>query len=84
MTFELIGNGIQPVQFYSLQVLIHFQRKILICDRKFYRRLELYYSYFSKDYVENVDKEIFSSRTFDAPRDLVWEVWTNPKHTALW
>lgn len=37
-----------------------------------------------KDYVENVDKEIFSSRIFDAPRDLVWEVWTNPKHTALW
>lgn len=37
-----------------------------------------------KDYVENVDKEIFSSRTFNAPRDLVWEVWTNPNHTALW
>jgi len=37
-----------------------------------------------KDYVENVNKEIFSSRLFNAPRDLVWEVWTNPKHTALW
>ncbi len=37
-----------------------------------------------KDYVENVDKEIFSSRLFDAPRELVWEVWTNPNHTALW
>ena len=37
-----------------------------------------------KDYVENVDKEIYSSRTFNAPRDLVWEVWTNPNHTALW
>ncbi|MDX1959001.1 MAG: SRPBCC domain-containing protein [Leptospiraceae bacterium] len=34
--------------------------------------------------MENVDKEIFSSRIFNAPRDLVWEVWTNPKHTALW
>jgi uncharacterized protein YndB with AHSA1/START domain len=37
-----------------------------------------------KDYVENVDKEIYSSRTFNAPRDLVWEVWTNPNHAALW
>jgi len=37
-----------------------------------------------KDYVENVDKEIFSSRIFNAPRDLVWEVWTNPEHTAIW
>lgn len=37
-----------------------------------------------KDYLENVDKEIFSSRIFNAPRDLVWKVWTNPEHTAIW
>src|SRR5262249_5125304 len=24
------------------------------------------------------------SRTFDAPRDLVFEVWTDPKHLAQW
>lgn len=23
-------------------------------------------------------------RTFDAPLDLVWEVWADPKHAALW
>jgi uncharacterized protein YndB with AHSA1/START domain len=24
------------------------------------------------------------SRVFDAPRDLVWETWTDPKHLAHW
>jgi len=28
--------------------------------------------------------EIVLTRTFDAPRDLVWEVWTDPKHVAQW
>lgn len=23
-------------------------------------------------------------RTFDAPRDLVWEAWTRPEHFAVW
>jgi uncharacterized protein YndB with AHSA1/START domain len=30
------------------------------------------------------DREIFATRVFDAPRELVWEVWTNPKHLAQW
>lgn len=28
--------------------------------------------------------EIVLARTFDAPRDLVWEVWTDPKHVVQW
>ena len=24
------------------------------------------------------------TRTFDAPRDLVWTMWTDPKHLAQW
>jgi uncharacterized protein YndB with AHSA1/START domain len=28
--------------------------------------------------------EVFFTRTFDAPRELVWEVWTDPKHVAQW
>jgi uncharacterized protein YndB with AHSA1/START domain len=27
---------------------------------------------------------IIMTRTFDAPRDLVWTVWTQPEHVALW
>ncbi|MEP6743732.1 MAG: SRPBCC family protein [bacterium] len=30
------------------------------------------------------DREIVATRLFDAPRKLVWEVWTDPKHLAQW
>ena len=30
------------------------------------------------------DREIATSRVFDAPRDLVWQAWTEPKHLARW
>lgn len=30
------------------------------------------------------DCEILIERVFDAPRDLVWEAWTNPEHVAQW
>jgi uncharacterized protein YndB with AHSA1/START domain len=30
------------------------------------------------------DREIRISRLFDAPIELVWEVWTNPNHLKNW
>ena len=33
---------------------------------------------------ETADRKIVAIRVFDAPRELVWEVWTNPKHLAQW
>ena len=30
------------------------------------------------------DREIAAVRIFDAPRDLVWTVWTDPEHIAKW
>ncbi|MEQ1885650.1 MAG: SRPBCC domain-containing protein [Bryobacteraceae bacterium] len=30
------------------------------------------------------DRELVLSRVFDAPRDLVFEAWTNPKHVGKW
>ncbi len=30
------------------------------------------------------DHEIAAVRIFDAPRDLVWKVWTEPEHIAKW
>lgn len=30
------------------------------------------------------DREIAATRVFDAPRELVWEVWTDPDHIAKW
>lgn len=37
-----------------------------------------------QDVVENMDKEIFITREFDAPRELLWEAMTNPKHVVNW
>jgi uncharacterized protein YndB with AHSA1/START domain len=34
--------------------------------------------------MANSDNEIVISRIFDAPRELVWEVWTEPNHVAKW
>ncbi len=30
------------------------------------------------------DREITITRVVDAPRELVWEAWTNPEHVARW
>lgn len=30
------------------------------------------------------EREITMTRVFDAPRELVWEAWTNPKHIPNW
>jgi uncharacterized protein YndB with AHSA1/START domain len=30
------------------------------------------------------DRELVTTRVFDAPRRLVWEAWTTPKHVQRW
>ncbi len=30
------------------------------------------------------DRELLLTREFQAPRELVWEAWTNPKHLVHW
>jgi uncharacterized protein YndB with AHSA1/START domain len=32
----------------------------------------------------DVEREIVLSRVVDAPRKMVWEAWTDPKHVAKW
>jgi uncharacterized protein YndB with AHSA1/START domain len=34
--------------------------------------------------TSTADREIVASRLFDAPRELVFEMWTDPKHVAQW
>lgn len=34
--------------------------------------------------ASTADREIAATRIFDAPRDLVWQAWTDPKHVAQW
>ena len=33
---------------------------------------------------ETADREIAITRVFNAPRNLVWSAWTDPKHVAHW
>ncbi len=35
-----------------------------------------------KELVEN--RQIVRTRVFDAPREIVWDAWTDPKQLALW
>ena len=34
--------------------------------------------------AEAKDREIVLTRVFDASRELLWEMWTNPEHVAQW
>lgn len=36
------------------------------------------------DQPDTTDREITATRVFDAPRELVFEAWTDPKHIAQW
>jgi uncharacterized protein YndB with AHSA1/START domain len=36
------------------------------------------------DFVENVDREIVITRVLNAPRELVWEAMTDPRHVVHW
>ena len=31
-----------------------------------------------------IDRELTITRLFDAPRDLVWQAWTDPRHAMNW
>jgi uncharacterized protein YndB with AHSA1/START domain len=33
---------------------------------------------------DTADRELIITRTLNAPRELVWEVWTNPEHIKNW
>ncbi len=34
--------------------------------------------------INAADSEIFSTRVIDAPRDLIFKAWTDPKYVAQW
>ena len=34
--------------------------------------------------AEAKDREIVLTRVFDAPRELVWQAWTDPQHVVHW
>lgn len=38
----------------------------------------------SKSDVRSDPRKIITMRVFDAPRELVWNAWTDPKHLSQW
>ena len=38
----------------------------------------------STDAIGTSDREIVATRIFDAPRELVFQMWTDPKHIGNW
>jgi uncharacterized protein YndB with AHSA1/START domain len=38
----------------------------------------------STEGVRTTDRDIIITRQFDAPRDLLWKVWTEPAHVEKW
>jgi uncharacterized protein YndB with AHSA1/START domain len=36
------------------------------------------------EHLETMERDMFFERVFDAPREIVFDVWTNPQHVALW
>ena len=41
-------------------------------------------AYLEQQSTDTTDREIVISRTFDAPRELVWEAMTKPEHVVNW
>ncbi len=37
-----------------------------------------------KEKTKNADRELVISRLLDAPRELVWKLWTEPEHIRNW
>ncbi len=38
----------------------------------------------NSDIVNKSDKEIIATRLLNAPRTLIWKVWTDPEHIVNW
>lgn len=38
----------------------------------------------AKNTSNTADREIVATRVFDAPREIVWKMWTDPEHLAQW
>ena len=83
VTFELFAEGTRTKLKLTHEGLETFPKAPWFARKNF----EAGWNYISaalQDYAENVDKEIYIEREFDAPRELLWEAMTNPKHVVNW
>ena len=84
VTFELFADGKKTKVKVTHTGLETFPQLPQFARKNFERGWTQLIGASLKDVVENIDKEIFISRDFDAPRELLWEAMTNPKHVVNW
>jgi uncharacterized protein YndB with AHSA1/START domain len=84
VTMELFRDGEKAKLKLTHEGLETFPRTPAFARKNFERGWTSLVGTWLKDFLENADREIFISREFNAPRELVWEAMTNPKHVVNW
>jgi uncharacterized protein YndB with AHSA1/START domain len=84
VTFELFAEGNKTKLKLTHEGLETFPKLPAYARKNFEQGWTQLIGTSLKDFVENSDREIFITREFSAPRVLVWEAMTNPKHVVNW
>jgi len=84
VTFELFAEGDKTKLKLTHAGLETFAKTPSLARKNFERGWTQLIGTELKDFLENADREIFITREFSAPRELVWEAMTNPKHVVNW
>jgi uncharacterized protein YndB with AHSA1/START domain len=84
VTFELFAEGGKTKLKLTHAGLETFAKTPSLARKNFVRGWTQLIGSELKDFVENADREIFITREFNAPRELVWEAMTDPQHVIHW
>jgi uncharacterized protein YndB with AHSA1/START domain len=70
--------------FESAADLAQIRSLIVNANEENFDRLEAHLAQTTPAAGSTADREIVQTRVFDAPPELVWRAWTDPKHMAAW
>lgn len=84
VTFELVAEGDKTRLKLTHDGLETFPKTPQFARKNFMQGWTSLVGTSLKDYVEAADREIFVTREFNAPRELVWKAMTSPEHVVNW
>lgn len=84
VTFELVAEGDKTRLKLTHDGLETFPKTPQFARKNFLQGWTSLVGTSLKDYVEAADREIFVTREFNAPRELVWKAMTSPEHVVNW